>query len=43
MYMDHGTCMRPSNSDEHNNNNDRNHKSMDTQQDNVGVNNANML
>ena len=43
MYMNHGTYIRHSNSDEHNNNNsDRYHKDMDTQQDNIGVNNTNM-
>ena len=45
MHILHGTNKRASSSDKHNqvyNNSDRNYKSMDTQQDKVGVNNANM-
>ena len=44
MYMNCDTKMRPSNSDENNqvHNSDINHKSMDTRQDDIGVNNANM-
>ena len=47
VCMNCGADMRPRNSDEenqvHNNNKSGNHKSMHTQQDNAGVNNANML
>ena len=43
MYLNHGTYTRPSHSDKYtNSNSDKNHRSMDTQMDNVGVNNSNM-